>query len=355
MQISTDILYDIIPTQNGNIGTITLNRPKALNALSLAMIRSLDARLVQWAADPAIKIVTIQSSHEKAFCAGGDLKEIVHHKQKTNTTFSEIFWHEYRANYHIFHFPKPFVALLDGITMGGGVGISIHGSYRVATENFSFAMPETKIGFYPDIGASYFLPRLPGKIGIYLGLTGARINAADAMYLGLIDYYVLSDNLNLVKDELANSNLQPQMIDSILKKYASDPGPAPIKQYQAIIDECFHFNSVEAIIQALEKTSDPWALTVVDQLKSLSPTSLKVTLEQLHRGLTLNFDDCLQMEYCITNHFLNSKDVYEGIRAVVIDKDHQPKWQPATLAEVTQSHIDTYFVSLTDNDKLEFD
>ncbi len=357
MQNNSEIIFTETTGNNGNLGLITLNRPQAFNALNLAIINALDKQLRVWATDPNIKAVVVQSSGEKAFCAGGDIRQN-YTTGKTNIALATLFfWHKYRSNHLIHHYSKPYIALVNGITMGGGVGISEHGSYRVATEKLTFAMPETGIGFFPDVGGSYFLPRLPGQNGIYLGLTGARSNAADAQYLTLIDYCVATEKLPEIILALAASDFGSDAdtaIKTCLQTFAIKPAQASLAEYRNNIDACFQYNRIEDIFTALEKQSDEWCRNTAKLLLSKSPTSLKVTLQQLRRGTNLGFDQALQMEYRLVTRFLPGHDFYEGVRAAIIDKDQKPQWQPARLAEVKDADVNAYFAPLVDAPELNF-
>src|SRR5579883_2244401 len=246
---------DILFERRGPLGLITLNRPKALNALTLAMMSALDPRLDEWEADPDIHAVVIQGAGERAFCAGGDIRALYESRAKGDRCYRAAFYREeYSQNRRIFRFKKPYIALIDGITMGGGVGLSVHGTYRVATEHTLFAMPETGIGLFPDVGGGYFLPRLPGAIGMYLGLTGARIKAADCLYAGIATHYLASARLEPLVEELARTDLSRgrEAIDAVLAGFAETAGPAPLAAQRAAIDRCFGQESVEAIFAALE-------------------------------------------------------------------------------------------------------
>lgn len=349
---------DILFTELDHLGIIMLNRPQALNALTHEMAIALYEQLEQWEAEQEIKAVTIQGKGEKAFCAGGDIRKIYDARHDKHLAIKQFFWDEYRLNHRIHHYPKPYIALLDGITMGGGVGVSIHGSHRIATELFSFAMPETGIGFFPDIGGSYFLSRCPGQTGIYLGLTGTRIKAADALYLGLIDYFVLEEKKAELLDALASTRLlgyPHTAITEIIKSFSTPAETAPLINYRELIDQCFVFNTIEEIFTALRAQDNEWCTNTLKILQSKSPTSLKVTLQQLRNAATLDFDQCMQMEYRMVLRFLAGHDFYEGVRAVIVDKDQKPQWQPAELSAVTQNDVDKYFAPLTDTPELSFE
>ncbi len=336
MTETSDIRFAV----EGGIAFVTLSRPKALNALTLEMIRAYYARLVPWASDPAIRAVVIEGEGGRAFCAGGDVRAIYDSVKTTPSDLNRVFfWEEYHLNRLIHRLGKPHIALLDGVTMGGGLGLSVHGSYRLATERTLAAMPETGIGLFPDIGATWFLNRCPGKMGLYLALTGARGRAADALYVGLATHYASSAALDGFKRDLVAGT----DVDAALRKIAADPGPAPLAQVRDAIDRTFAGDSVEAILAALEADGSDWAEETLKTLRSKSPTSMKVTFEQLRRGAGLSIEDVLAMEYRMTQAFMAAHDFFEGIRALLVDKDQSPKWQPPTLAEVTQADVARYF------------
>jgi enoyl-CoA hydratase len=341
----------------GALALVTLNRPKALNALTLDMCRQLDAQLADWAADPSVAAVLIKGAGERAFCAGGDVVAIYESGRGDGAVAAEFFRAEYRLDRRIFHFPKPFIAVIDGITMGGGVGVSVHGSHRVATEHTLFAMPETGIGLFPDVGGSYFLPRLPGEIGLYLGLTGARLKAADCLYSTIATHAVACEDLPRLEAALVGADWSGNARDvagEVLDGLAMDPGPAPLAERRAVIDRCFSADSVESILAALAAEEDPWAEDTHRRLLACSPTSLKVSLRQLREGAALSFDAAMTMEYRLSQACVAGHDFLEGIRAAVIDKDRAPAWVPADLAGVTPDIVDRHFRSLGARD-LAFD
>ena len=327
-----EILFEV----RDGAGWVTLNRPSALNALTHDMARRLDSRLDAWAMDDAIARVVIEGAGERAFCAGGDIRDLYDVMGRGDGSFVDVFYRdEYRLNYRIHTYPKPYVALMDGVVMGGGVGVSIHGSHRIVTENCLFAMPETGIGFFPDVGAAWFLPRMAGEIGMYLGLTGARLGAADALYCGVATHYAPRDRLH-----------------EALDGFHGDPGPPPLAEHRAAIDRCFAGDSLEAIIAAIEGEGGDWAGETLASLAAKSPTSLKVTHRQLRRGASLSFGQAMTMEFRLSQRFCAEPDFREGVRAVVIDKDRDPKWRPPTLAEVVESDVDSYFAPPAGGDLL---
>jgi len=353
MNNKQDILFDEISGKSGDLGSITLNRPKVLNALTLEMCIAIDERLAQWDKDKNIKAVIIRGAGEKAFCAGGDIRDVYKMGPSRADESQIFFWHEYRMNRRLFHFSKPYVAFLDGITMGGGVGVSIHGSHKVATENLVFAMPETGIGFFPDIGASYFLSRCPGKTGYFLGLTGIHMDAAGAYYLKLVDHVIASDNITAIIDKLASTEFTeaPHVsVTHILNGFNQEVPEPQLALHRDLVDKSFSQHSVADIIAGLKSGKDLWVETIVRTLETKSPTSMSVTLREIREAEALDFDGCIKMEYRIAKHFLQGHDFYEGVRAAIIDKDQSPKWSPSQLSDITPVVINAYFEPLPEGE-----
>lgn len=344
-QASEEILFQV----RGRVGHITMNRPKALNALTHDMSLRLDVQLRRWEAEPRVKTILITGTGDKAFCAGGDVRALWAAGPRGTLT-RDFYWNEYRMNRRIFRYPKPYVALMDGITMGGGVGVSVLGRLRVATEKTLLAMPESGIGLFPDVGASYYLSHLPGQMGIYLGLTGTRVKAADLLYTGLATHFIPSSLLPAVIVAL-----EREAADDVIRRFAARPeGEAPLSAVRATIDRCFAGDTIEEILAALEREGGPWAQETRAGLLQKSPFSLRVTLRELREGAKLDFDACMRMEYRLVRRFMGDHDFFEGVRAVLVDKDNKPRWQPATLAEVTPAMVDAYFAPL-DGDELHYD
>jgi enoyl-CoA hydratase len=346
---SADILFDEKPGINGNLGIITLNRPTVLNALNHQMFIDLHQQLIEWERNSAIKGVVIQAAAGRAFCAGGDIRYAYERGLAKDPTLPNFFRDEYLLDTYIYHYNKPYIALLDGITMGGGVGISLHGSHRIATQKLTFSMPETGIGFFPDVGATYFLPRLPGKIGMYLGLTGARINANDCLATGLVDHVIAENNLVPLVNSLAQYSFEKNsdaIIADCINHYSMTTEASTLMEHAQEINHCFAKNSIEEIVDALKNYPSEWCSTVSDELQKKSPTSLKITFKQLQLGKQMTFDECMDLEYRLAQHFLKSHDFYEGVRAAIIDKDQQPNWQPQHLNDVSTKEIEAYFLPL---------
>lgn len=341
---NSDILFEEISGTAGKLGLITLNRPKALNALSHEMFNVLDHHLSIWETSSTIKAVLIRAVEGRAFCAGGDVRQAYERKLSQHPQLSNFFHDEYALNRRIFHYKKPYIALLDGITMGGGAGISIHGSHRIATEKLVFAMPETSIGFFPDVGGSYFLSRLPYKSGFYLGLTGEHIPYQDCYALGLVDEVIQSDTQHDLINALVNSEIPDKMsVNKIIKPFATSVPDSLLLNNKQEIVTCFDQPSVEDILHALHQSKNTWSQKVAKIIETKSPTSLKVTLQALLQGENLDFDACMDMEYRITTNFLHSHDFFEGVRAALVDKDRNPQWKPAKLAEVSNAEVKRYF------------
>lgn len=342
----TAMTEGVILRREAALGHITLDRPKALNALTHEMCASVFEALRDWARDDAIHAVLIDAVPGRAFCAGGDIRSIYHLGRQDPPQAEAYFANEYSLNAAIRHFPKPYIALLNGITMGGGAGLSVHGSHRIATENASFAMPETGIGLYPDVGGSYFLSRLPGETGTYLALAGARIGSPDMLSLGLATDFVPSGRLHQMAPRLAQGQTADAAIQDLRQVVTEIP---PLNQYRREIDEAFSGPSVEAIIAKLQAGS-AWAGEVARNLELRSPTSLKLTLKALREAKSLDFDDCMRMEYRLTLRVLRGHDLYEGVRALLIDRDQRPRWRPDSLSLVTDELIDAYFAPLGKNE-----
>ncbi len=355
---------DAICEVRGPIGLITLNRPKALNALTLGMIRTIDPVLKSWAADPGVKAVVIRGAGDRAFCAGGDVRAVyddglaMKRGEGDGALTRDFFREEYRLNRRIKRFPKPFIAILDGITMGGGVGLSIHGSHRVTTEKTLFAMPETAIGLFPDVGASFALTRMPGELGTYLALTGARLQAADLTYLGVGTGHIPSGKADRLVEDLVAADWSAgdpgKLADDITATHEISVGEPTLPGHREAIDRCFGQSTVEGILEALVQDGTEWADQTAKTLAAMSPTSLKVSLAEMRRGALLDFDDCLRTEYRLSQSCMRGDDFYEGIRAVLVDKDRNPKWRPADLAAVSDGDVQAHFAP-TGVEDLSFD
>ncbi|MEW1803495.1 enoyl-CoA hydratase/isomerase family protein [Streptomyces virginiae] len=331
----------------GHAAYITLNRPAALNALSQPMVLRIEEALTTWADDPSVELVVIDGAGERGLCAGGDIRAI-HEDARTGGSASADFWRdEYRLNALIARYPKPYVALMDGIVMGGGVGVSAHGSVRIVTERSRVAMPETGIGFVPDVGGTYLLALAPGELGTHLALTGAPVGAADALLCGLADHFVPSAALPSLARELAVDRVR-----TVLERHVAEPPAGSLATAREWIDHCYAAGTAEEIVARLLASGVPAAKDAADTLLSKAPTAVKVTLAALRRARRLGpLERVLEQEYRVSCAALSSPDLVEGIRAQVIDKDRDPRWSPATLEDVTAADVDRYFAPL-DADEL---
>ena len=338
--------------QSGSAGHIRLNRPCPLNALTLGMVRGIRDALAAWQTDQSIQTVVVTGEGDRAFCAGGDVKATYRAGKAGEVGHgltADFFRDEYTLNHQIATYPKPYVAWLDGITMGGGVGISILGSHRIASEHLRFGMPETAIGFFPDVGGSYFMSRL-GPLGTYLALTGAQFDAAACLKVGVAtDYVPREAGLKLVEC------IGRDGLDAALEQLSEPPPPSEsIANLQAFATECFSSFNVDDILSSLDAAESNGFAELAREaratLMNRSPTSVKVTLEQLRRGTSQSLKDSLIMEYRMSQACVAGHDFYEGIRAVLVDKDHSPKWSPATFDEVDNTLVRKHFAELGDRD-----
>ncbi|MCJ2132582.1 enoyl-CoA hydratase/isomerase family protein [Methylobacterium sp. J-026] len=336
---STD---EVVFEARGPLGLVTLDRPKALNALTLGMIRAMQAQLRDWAADERVTRVVLRGSGGRAFCAGGDVRRIYEAARAGEMEAMFAIWRgEYELVAALARYPKPVVALIDGIVMGGGVGISVHGPYRVASDAYAFAMPEVGIGFIPDVGTTYLLPRLAGHSGTYLALTGSKIGPGDALALGLATHAAPAAAFPALLDALAAGG----PVEPILAAHAAPPPPpGPVVREAALIEACFSAGSVEAVLARLDATEgSDFAAETARILRSRSPTSLCLAHEQMRRGPGLTLLDAIRTEYRLVTHVMRGHDFFEGVRAVLVDKDNRPAWQPATLDAVDPAAIRAAF------------
>jgi enoyl-CoA hydratase len=335
---------EILTRVASGVGIITLNRPRALHALNRAMCDAMIEALLAWREDEAVKSVLIDHSGERGFCAGGDIRMIAESGAGDASEAKAFFRAEYQLNHLLFEYPKAVTAIVDGIVMGGGVGVSEPADVRIATERTTYAMPETGIGLFPDVGGGWFLPRLPGQTGVWLALTGARLKAADTVFLGIHTHYLPIDALEAFRAILAADPAYPIDVADGLE---DDAGAAPIEAHLPAIDRLFAHDTVEAIFAALEADGSDWALAQLATLRTKSPQSLKVTLRQLRTGATLeSFADNMAMEYALGGRVVQTHDFQEGVRAVIVDKDNAPKWSPDSLAGVTDAALDALFAPL---------
>ncbi|MFK4687654.1 enoyl-CoA hydratase/isomerase family protein [Streptomyces pristinaespiralis] len=326
----------------GHAGHITLNRPRAINALTHTMVRTVDAALAAWEHDDEIAVVVVTGAGERGLCAGGDIRAI-HDDARVGGRASVAFWRdEYRLNARIARYAKPYVALMDGIVMGGGVGVSAHGSVRVVTERSAVAMPETAIGFVPDVGGTHLLARAPGELGTHLALTGDAVGAGDALLLGLADHFVPGDRLAGLAGSL--SSVRPA---EALRQYAAPAPAAELAAHRKWIDHCYAAGTAEEIVDRLSDCGEPAAKEAAQTILSRSPTAVKVTLAAIRRARALGaLEPVLEQEFRVSCAALASPDLVEGVRAQLIDKDRNPRWSPARLDAVRESDVERHFAPL---------
>jgi enoyl-CoA hydratase len=332
--------------RRGRAGSIVLNRPKALNALNLGMVRAIAAALDAWERDDSVTRIIVTGAGGRAFCAGGDIRWLYEQGRAGDHAAQLAFWREeYQLNRRIKRYPKPYVALVDGIVMGGGVGVSAHGAWLIAGDHFAFAMPEVGIGFFPDVGASFLLPRLPHRAGAYLALTGARIGASDALALGLARAAAPSARIG----ELASALEDRAPIDVIVAEFALPALASPLLAQGAWIEACFAHSTPAQIIAALAEGAAadlPVAKATREAMLAKSPTSQAIALRQMELGRSLSFEEAMMMEFRIVSRICRGHDFYEGVRALIVDKDNRPDWRPSAADAVSKAAIDAYFAPL---------
>jgi enoyl-CoA hydratase len=332
--------------RRGRAGVIVLNRPKALNALTLTMVRLVAAALDEWERDRAVDRIVLLGAGERAFCAGGDIRRLYELGGAGDHDAQLTFWREeYQLDRRIKTYPKPIVALVDGIVMGGGVGLAMHAAHTVASERFVFAMPEVGIGFFPDVGAAWILPRLPFRAGVYFALTGLRANAGDALALGLAKTFVPSAAFPMLAQALESA----EPLEEALARFAAPPSRSALSDEAKAIETCFKGSDRDAILEALREAATQgraFAAAARAAMQEKSPTSQAVVLKQMALGATIDFDEALRMDYRIVSRICRGHDFYEGVRAVIVDKDNRPRWAPPP----SQAEVDAYFASLGDRE-----
>ncbi len=339
---------DVLLTREGPLGRIRLNRPKAIHALTLEMCEAMSAALLEWRSDPAVKAVLIDHAEGRGFCAGGDVVMLARSGAADGMDAAAFFHAEYRLNHLLFTYPKPTVALMDGITMGGGVGISLPCQFRVATENTRLAMPETGIGLFPDVGGGWYLSRLPGRVGQFMALTGARLDGAECKYLGLATHYVEQASLAELIERVAKT---PGRVNGAVGNFACTAPDAKIADYQIAIAKLFASDRLEEVLSALEAEGSDWATTELATIRSKSPLSCKVSLRLLAEGAKRrSFEDEMRAEYALATHVVRTQDFVEGVRALLIDKTGDPRWKPASPEDVTGTMLDELFAPLPDGE-----
>jgi enoyl-CoA hydratase len=338
---------DVLTFTQGRIGRIRLNRPKAIHALNTAMCAAMLEALASWRGDSAIEAVLIDHAAGRGFCAGGDIRMIATSGAGDGALAREFFRTEYQLNHALFTFAKPIVAFMDGITMGGGVGISMPARYRVATENTRFAMPETGIGLFPDVGGGWYLSRLPGRMGEFIALTGARLDGAECLALGIATHYLPGAALEGAKARII---ADPGSIPSVLESLAVLAPEPRIAAHYEVIDQLFAAPTVEGILAALEADGSFWSLAQRTTLRTKSPQAMKVSLHLIRQGRHMpSFEDEMRQEFAVASRVVQRPDFAEGVRAVIIDKDNAPRWQPAKPEGVTDHVIDQIFAPLPDD------
>lgn len=353
-QAHSPVDTNVLATVRNHVGHLTLNRPAGLNALTLPMVRQLQQQLDAWTVDPQVHAVVLRGEGPKGFCAGGDIRSLHDSFKAGDSLHRDFFVEEYALDLCIHHYRKPIVALMDGFTLGGGMGLAQGAELRVVTERSRLAMPETGIGYFPDVGGSYFLSRIPGELGTYLGVSGVQIQAADALYCGLADWHVDSARLSTLDERLNTlkwSEHPLKDLQGVLARLGTQTlDNPPLAALRPAIDHFFALPDVASIIEQLRAVtvgdSHEWALKTADLLATRSPLAMAVTLEMLRRGRHLSLEDCFAMELHLDRQWFEHGDLIEGVRALIIDKDKQPRWNPATVAELSRSRVDQFFEGL---------
>ncbi|UVL01197.1 enoyl-CoA hydratase/isomerase family protein [Pseudomonas sp. B21-048] len=342
---------EVLAEVRNHIGHLTLNRPAGLNAITLDMVRSLHLQLDAWAQDPQVHAVVLRGAGEKAFCAGGDIRSLYDSFKSGDSLHEDFFVEEYALDLAIHHYRKPVLALMDGFVLGGGMGLVQGADLRVVTERSRLAMPEVAIGYFPDVGGSYFLPRIPGELGIYLGVSGVQIRAADALYCGLADWYLESASLGTLDEQLDHLEWHDaplKDLQGMLAKLAVQQLPgAPLAALRPAIDHFFALPDVPSMVEQMREVtvadSHEWAKTTADLLESRSPLAMGVTLEMLRRGRRLSLEQCFSLELHLDRQWFERGDLIEGVRALLIDKDKKPRWNPPTLQALGAEHVASFF------------
>jgi len=335
------------------IGIITLDRDGALNAINYEMFTVLCHYIKEWEEDSSIDAVVIKSDNEKAFCAGGDIKSLYNYRQdhedkEALPKFRQFFWEEYELNRIIHHYKKPYIALINGIAMGGGLGVSMHGSHRIVSEDACLAMPETAIGFFPDVGSSYLFSRSPGSLGMFLGLTGWYMNAADAVYAGIATHFMPKEHFDTFLEALVKvdtAGRAEEIIFELLDMFAGSEIPvlSELQKNRDVIDSCFSQTNLQNILTELQLHKNTWAYKVLDRLEEVSPLSLKITFELLKLASKKDFDFLSQLDFILSQNFVRGSEFFEGIRAKIIDKDGEPNWQYTNIEDIPDNIVAGFF------------
>jgi enoyl-CoA hydratase len=342
---------ELLVRKDGRAGRLTMNRPKALNALTYDMVGQIDAALSAWQDDPTIELIVLDGAGDRGLCAGGDVRSL-YDSRAEGSTFARRFWRdEYRLNARISRYPKPFVSLMDGIVMGGGIGLSAHSSHRIVTERSQLAMPETGIGLIPDVGGTWLLARAPGSVGEYLGLTGERMTASDAIFAGFADVLVSTARLPALVEQICKAGAGP--VEEAIRAFANPPGPSVLHERRSAVDEIFSAPDVEAIVSRLDSSGHDWAVKTAATLRSKSPKALKITLAAVRnaRGLS-SLEQALDVEYRLVSRLFEDGEFVEGVRALLVDKDKAPKWTPPSLADVKSGLVAAYMSPLPAGEEL---
>lgn len=342
---------EVLAEVRNHIGHLTLNRPAGLNAITLDMVRQLQQQLDAWATDANVHAIVLRGAGEKAFCAGGDIRSLYDSFKSGDTLHEDFFVEEYALDLTLHHYRKPVLALMDGFVLGGGMGLVQGADLRVVTDKSRLAMPEVAIGYFPDVGGSYFLSRIPGELGVYLGVSGVQIRAADALYCGLADWYLDSSKLALLDEKLDQMEWQDtplKSLQNLLAKHAVQTLPdAPLQALRPAIDHFFALPDVPSMVEQMREVtvanSHDWALTTADLLETRSPLAMAVTLEMLRRGRQLSLERCFDLELHLDRQWFARGDLIEGVRALLIDKDKTPRWNPPTLTELDAAHVASFF------------
>jgi enoyl-CoA hydratase len=340
---------DVLTLADGGVARIRLNRPKAIHALTRDMCLAMTAALLAWREDSAVEAVLVDHAEGRGFCAGGDVVMLARSGAGDGREARAFFFDEYRLNHLLFTYAKPTIAFMDGITMGGGVGLSQPCRFRVATENTRFAMPETAIGLFPDVGGGWYLPRLPGRTGAFLALTGARLEGAECLALGLATHYLPSLALDDLKARIA---AEPRRIEALLDEHSAPPPPALILENLERIDRLFAAEDLEAILNALEADGSDWAMQELETVRTKSPQACKVSLRIVYDGARVqDFAHEMRQEYAVASRVVQRHDFVEGVRALLVDKDNRPRWEPQTPEAVTEHLIDTIFAPMPEGEE----
>ena len=341
----------IIEKSNSTI-IITLNRERVLNALNLNMVRKISKNILDWKNDETVSGVLIKGAGDKAFCAGGDIVSVYHDRSKGNNLSYDFFKEEYLLNYEISNFGKPWVSLLNGIAMGGGLGLSVHGSHRIISENTITAMPETAIGLFPDVGGGYFLSRMNSALGVFLALTGKSLDGQNSIFSGIGTHLLENSSVNdFTLKMIALSKYKKEDIDFLIKDFDKKNKIIPSLENEInFISRHFAKDNIKKIFHSLEEENDEWCKKQLDILKMKSPTSMGVATKQLEFSKKLNLKECLSMEFRICQSMMSKNDFYEGVRANLVDKDRKPNWEPKTVKELDELQIEDYFINLEEKE-----